>query len=217
VVAKGTEAGIADVNLQGSRRFLVPRTILEDNKIEKLPYDPKFNRLAFLEIDIGGDERRLINRTALAGNKHPLQKFRKDFDKSKFTVLRTPRIRAATDRQGRIWPYFSKSDTSKYVSAKDIIAAFDEKGKFTGSVELKKIQGKLALLGTSATGLLDIKTVPTERFIPGVEVHAQLIESVLTNQFLNRPEFVDAAEMGIALIAGLIMIILVPWVGARWA
>ena len=59
--------------------------------------------------------------------------------------------------------------------------------------------------------------MPTERFIPGVEVHAQLIESILTNQFLKRPNFVDAMEMSIAFLAGLIMIIIVPWLGARWA
>jgi class 3 adenylate cyclase/CHASE2 domain-containing sensor protein len=216
MIAKGTEAGIADVNLQGRRRFLVPRAILQDKSIEKIPYDPMFNRLAYLEIAVD-EGKQLIKRAAIQGNKYPLQKFTKGFDKTKFTVLNTPLIRVATDRQGRIWPYFSKRDRSKYVSAKDVLSAFDEKGKFSGTVDLKRIQGKLALLGTSATGLLDIKTVPTERFIPGVEVHAQLIESVLTNQFLNRPEFVDAAEMAIALLTGLIMIVLVPWVGARWA
>ena len=217
MVAEGTEAGIADINLQGRRPlYLVPRAVLQDRSIEKIPYDPMFNRLAYLEIAVG-EGKQLIKRAAMQGNKYPLQKFTKGFDKTKFTVLNTPLIRVATDRQGRIWPYFSKRDTSKYVSAKDVLSAFDEKGKFSGTVDLKKIQGKLALLGTSATGLLDIKTVPTERFIPGVEVHAQLIESVLTNQFLNRPEFVDAAEMAIALLTGLIMIVLVPWVGARWA
>ena len=73
-----------------------------------------------------------------------------------------------------MWPYFSKSDKNKYVSAKDVLA---------GTVDPKKIRGKLAIIGTSAVGLLDIKTVPTERFIPGVEIHAQLIESVLTQSF----------------------------------
>ena len=220
MVAEGTEAGIADINLQGRRPlYLVPRAVLQDKSFEKIPYDPMFNRFAYLEIDLGGKEKGLIKKSTLAAihKKYPLQKYNKKFDEKKFTVLSLPSIRVSTDRQGRIWPYFSKRDTSKYVSAKDVLSAFDEKGKFSGTVDLKKIQGKLALLGTSATGLLDIKTVPTERFIPGVEVHAQLIESVLTNQFLNRPEFVDAAEMAIALLTGLIMIVLVPWVGARWA
>jgi adenylate cyclase len=116
-------------------------------------------------------------------------------------------IKVPTDRIGRMWPYFSKSDKKKYVSAKDVIA---------GTVDPKLIRGKLALIGTSAVGLLDIKTVPTEQFIPGVEVHAQLIESVLTKSFLSRPAYVDVLEMGIALIGGILIIILTPWIGAKW-
>jgi adenylate cyclase len=122
-------------------------------------------------------------------------------------VAISKQIKIPTDRIGRMYPYFSKTDQKKYVSAKDVLA---------GTVDPKAIRGKLAILGTSAVGLLDIKTIPTERFIPGVEVHAQLIESVLTKSFLSRPGFVDAVEMSIALIGGLLIIIFVPWIGAKW-
>jgi len=64
--------------------------------------------------------------------------------------------------------------------------------------------------------LLDIKTIPTERFVPGVEVHAQLIESVLTNSYLTQPNIANSLEMALALVAGLIIIVLVPWIGAKW-
>jgi len=122
-------------------------------------------------------------------------------------VAISKQIKVPTDRIGRMWPYFSKTDKKKYVSAKDVLA---------GTVDPKAIRGKLAIVGTSAVGLFDIKTIPTERFIPGVEVHAQLIESVLTKSFLSRPGFVDAMEMAIALVGGLLIIILVPWIGAKW-
>ena len=50
-----TEAGIADINLQGRLPlYLVPRTVLQDKSFEKIPYDPMFNRFAYLEIDLGG-------------------------------------------------------------------------------------------------------------------------------------------------------------------
>ncbi len=124
-----------------------------------------------------------------------------------YRVLIAPGLEVPTDRIGRMWPYFSQADANKYVSAKDILS---------GAVDPDKIKGKLVLIGTSAEGLKDIKTVPTEPFIPGVEVHAQLIESILTGTFLTRPNFADSIEMGVALIGGLIIIILVPWVGARW-
>ena len=85
-----------------------------------------------------------------------------------------------------------------------------------GSADPAKIRGKLTILGTSAVGLRDIRSIPTERDIPGVEVHAQLIEAIVGGQYLVRPNYADAAELSILLVGGIIMIILVPWVGAKW-
>jgi len=209
VVALGGPAGIVDVTIGPVRRFLVPRAILDDARVPKQPYDPAYNRLVFAEVDGGDGQKHLIHRGVLAqvGKKYRLQRFKAGYDQTKFAFLSTAAIKARTDRNGRMWPYFSKTDTAKYVSAKDVLA---------GTVDRKKMQGKMAIVGTSAVGLLDIKTVPTEKFIPGVEIHAQLIESVLTQQFLKRPAFADAAEMALALVAGLIIIVLVPWLGAKW-
>ena len=112
-----------------------------------------------------------------------------------------------TDRHGRIWPYYSKSDRSKYVPAADVLA---------GTVDPAMIKGKLTILGTSAVGLRDIRTIPTEADIPGVEVHAQLIEAIVSDNYLSRPFYADAVELTFILFGGLVMIVLVPWIGARW-
>jgi len=112
-----------------------------------------------------------------------------------------------TDKEGRVWPYFSRSDRDKYVSARDII---------NGTVDPAMIKNKMLLLGTSAVGLRDIRSIPTERDIPGVEVHAQLLEAVLQKKYLERPNYAAGAELAFILFGGLIMIVLVPWVGAKW-
>ena len=118
-----------------------------------------------------------------------------------------PNAKVNTDKRGMIWPYFSVSDKKKYVPAKDVL---------NGTVDKTKIAGKIAIVGTSAVGLLDIKTIPTDSSVPGVEVHAQLIESVLTNSYLTLPNFANTAEVTLTLVAGLIIIVLVPWIGAKW-
>ena len=112
-----------------------------------------------------------------------------------------------TDGRGRVWPYFSKGDKSKYVSAKDVL---------NGTADPSLIKGKLTIIGTSAVGLSDIRAVPTEPVMPGVEVHAQLIEAALHKAWLSRPNYFNAAEMALILFSGLAMIILVPWTGAKW-
>ena len=208
VLAQSNASGISELLLSRPRRLLVSRSILEDTKIGLQPYDQYYNRLVFAEVIDKGEVKFILPRTALAGNKkYRLARAKGEVDYSKFAMLRLPALRPLTDRSGRMWPYFSVSDKAKYVSAKDVLS---------GVVDRSKMQDKLAIVGTSAVGLLDIKTVPTERFIPGVEVHAQLIESVMTNQFLKRPNSADVIEMFIALVAGIIIIVLVPWIGAKW-
>ncbi|MCW8971570.1 MAG: CHASE2 domain-containing protein, partial [Rhodospirillales bacterium] len=95
-----------------------------------------------------------------------------------------------TDERGRAWPYFSGHDKEKYVSAKDVLS---------GKAPVDKIRNKLIVVGTSAVGLLDIRATPTERVMPGVEVHAQLIEAILTNEYLSRPAYIIGAEIVLML------------------
>ena len=116
-------------------------------------------------------------------------------------------LQIPTDSHGRVWPYFSKSDKSKYVSAKDVL---------NGTADPALIKGKLTIVGTSAVGLLDIRAVPTEPVIPGVEVHVQLIEAAMHKKWLSRPNYFIGAELALILFGGLAMTILVPWAGAKW-
>src|SRR5262249_39586738 len=97
-----------------------------------------------------------------------------------------PGLELPTDPKGRIWIYFGPHDQTRYVSAKDVIE---------GTVAPEKIAGKLVLLGTSAIGLLDVKTTPIDPAMPGVEVHAQLIEAALTNSLLAAPGYAIVVEM----------------------
>jgi adenylate cyclase len=115
-------------------------------------------------------------------------------------------IKIKTDRNGLIWPYFSKSDMTKYVSARDVLS---------GTADPALIKGKLTIVGTSAAGLLEIRATPVDPVIPGVEIHAQLIEAILHQTYLSRPSNVEGAELALIVIVGLLMIWLIPRVTAR--
>jgi len=112
-----------------------------------------------------------------------------------------------TDQFGRIWPYFSLTDKAKYLPALEIL---------NGTADPKLVKGKLLIVGTSAVGLKDIRAVPTDPVLPGVEVHAQILEAAFHKQYLKRPGYYVAAELAFILFAGLIIIIMVPWLGAKW-
>lgn len=119
----------------------------------------------------------------------------------------TKNFTVKTNNIGRIWPHFSKRDWDKYVPAHELL---------DGTADPKMIAGRMLILGTSAVGLRDIRSIPTERDIPGVEVHAQVIEVIANQDYLTRPNYANAAEMAFILFGGLAMIILVPWLGAKW-
>ena len=94
-------------------------------------------------------------------------------------ILQVPgqNFKIPTDAQGRIYVHFSPPDTFNtkentgrlYISASDIIK---------GRVPREKLAGRLFIVGTSATGLIDIKATPISAGMPGVEVHANILETI---------------------------------------
>ena len=107
-------------------------------------------------------------------------------DESGIRSVAVPGLELPTDQNGRIWIYFGPHDKARYVSAKDVIE---------GNVAPEKFAGKLVLVGTSAIGLLDVKTTPVHAAMPGVEVHAQLLEAALTDSLLAAPSYAIVVEM----------------------
>ncbi len=110
-----------------------------------------------------------------------------------------------TDGHGRIWVNYARHDPDRYISAKDVLS---------GAVARERLAGKLVLIGSSATGLYDVKATPLDPAMPGVEVQAQLLETILTQSYLKRPNYAAGAEVLATVAVGLVVIILVPLLGA---
>jgi len=122
-------------------------------------------------------------------------------------VLQGPNYVIPTDAEGRLEPHYAKYTPARYISAKDVL---------NGTFDKTKLQGKLVLIGTSAAGLRDIRASPVDENMPGVEVHAQLLESILSNSLLSQPAWGDGAERVLTAVVGILMIIALASVGARW-
>ncbi|MHC2254501.1 adenylate cyclase [Bradyrhizobium embrapense] len=109
-----------------------------------------------------------------------------------------------TDLYGQLWIHYARRDPSIYVSAVDVL---------DGRVPPERIAGKLILIGTSSIGLNDIKTTPVTPAMPGVEVHAQVLESALTGDVVSQPSYGIAIEFLAAMIMGLLVIAFAPKFG----
>ena len=77
-------------------------------------------------------------------------------DQAGVQAVAVPGLEIPTDRNGQFWVHFNRHDPTRYVSAKDVLQ---------GNVPPDRLAGKLVLIGTSAIGLLDIKTTPTDAAI----------------------------------------------------
>ncbi len=126
-------------------------------------------------------------------------------DQAGVQSVAVPGLQVPTDQNGRFWIHFDRHDPARYVSAKDVLQ---------GRVPRERVEGKLVLIGTSATGLLDVKTTPVSAAIPGVEVHAQILESALTKSLLTYPNYASGVELLVAVLVGLAIIIVAPMLRA---
>jgi serine phosphatase RsbU (regulator of sigma subunit)/CHASE2 domain-containing sensor protein len=102
---------------------------------------------------------------------------------------------------GTFYVYFGPHDPQRFVSAADV---------FSGKVAPDVLSKKLVLIGVSGLGLLDYQATPLGERIPGVEVHAQILEQIFDGEYLRRPGGAAWIEALVLLIAGFAFIVLVP-------
>ncbi len=114
-----------------------------------------------------------------------------------------------TDRDGRVFiPFRGREKSFPYVSATDVLR---------GLVDKKQLQGKIVLVGTTASGLKDLRATPVQADYPGVEAHANVISAILDTKeeqsrrrFYQQPSWAPGADAVILLILGLVLVFLLP-------
>jgi adenylate cyclase len=125
-------------------------------------------------------------------------------DQAGIKSVALPGFEVPTDRNGQLWVHFAPHDQARYVSAVDVLE---------GRVPADRFSRRLVIIGTSAAGLLDLKTTPNDPTMPGVEIHAQVLESILSNSMLSQPNYAVAVELVTAFLLGVAIIWLAPILG----
>jgi len=105
-------------------------------------------------------------------------------------------------------PYIGKQKTFDYISAADIL---------NKSIPRNLLKDKIAIFGTSAAGLLDLRTTPLESAYPGVEVHANIIQGILDQSIKHKPEYIIGFELLLLLLFGIILTIILPILSPAWS
>ncbi len=81
--------------------------------------------------------------------------------------------------------------------------------------QLQALDGALVLVGTSALGLSDLRTVPLQTGYPGVEVHANVLDTILQaglgeNTFYHQPDWEPGATLLMLVLSGVLLALLLP-------
>jgi serine phosphatase RsbU (regulator of sigma subunit)/CHASE2 domain-containing sensor protein len=119
--------------------------------------------------------------------------------------MRMGEVSTLLQDDGTEWLRYGSYDTSDLVSAYEILS---------GKVDPDRIRGKIVLVGVTGLGVLDFKTTPLGEFIPGVAIHAQVVENLINGVSLVRPRLAILFE-GLAFIAcGLALIWFIPKLSA---
>jgi adenylate cyclase len=97
--------------------------------------------------------------------------------------------------------YRGERNTFRYISASDVLHE---------RTPLTDMQNKIVLVGTSAPGLMDMRSTPVGEVFPGVEVHANMISGILNQEVKQNPPYVLGANVLMLLVIGVGLAIFLP-------
>jgi adenylate cyclase len=98
-------------------------------------------------------------------------------------------------------PYRGRQGSFRYISITDVLH---------DRVELAKLKDKIVLVGTTAPGLLDMRSTPVAEVYPGVEIHANMIAGMLDQNLKQQPAYMLGAEVLWILVVGITLSVLLP-------
>lgn len=113
-----------------------------------------------------------------------------------------------TSNDTRVWLHARPQATQRYVSAIDVL---------TGRVEPRRIKDHIVLVGATSVGLGDTVRTPLGEAVPGVEGHLQLIEQLITGEYLLRPSWENTLVNGVFLVFSLVLALMLATLRPAWS
>ncbi|MBF0425054.1 MAG: adenylate/guanylate cyclase domain-containing protein [Magnetococcales bacterium] len=111
-------------------------------------------------------------------------------------------LRIPVDRNYAVLvPFRGQQGSFPYVSATDVLQRRAKPEALTGTV---------VLVGTTAPGLMDMRSTPVQNIYPGVEVHANIISGIMDGRILTKPDYLPGVELLLLLATGLLLALALP-------
>jgi adenylate cyclase len=109
-----------------------------------------------------------------------------------------------TNANGNLWLHSTFTENLNVIPAFKVLKNIYDKDYFAG---------KIVLIGTSASGLLDIRNTSLEKDIPGVTIIAQGIQQIINGEFLVRPDWMEGSEFIFGLFFSILICLIIQYFG----
>ncbi|TMG94232.1 MAG: adenylate/guanylate cyclase domain-containing protein, partial [Betaproteobacteria bacterium] len=168
--------------------------------------------LAIVRLYLGMQDAVRNNKTALTLPKVLTGSAPEPFIKGSYTGLEwleVGKLRIPVDDEvAALVPYRGPRGSFPYFSLADVW--FDK-------VPVERLKGRIALIGTSAPSLVDLRSAPVDSVYPGVEIHANLVAGMLDGKLKHKPAYMLGAEVLLLALGGVVLTLLIPMLAPLWA
>lgn len=123
------------------------------------------------------------------------------------TAFKVGQFEVPVDDNGLFRIYYAHNDPALYISASDLLQA-------DSATLAPLLAGHIVFIGATAAGLRDIRISALGESVPGVFMHVQIADQILSGQYLSRPDWAQGGEIVAMVVLSLMLVTIVPFTGA---
>jgi signal transduction histidine kinase/CheY-like chemotaxis protein len=117
-------------------------------------------------------------------------------DSSGIESLQIGKYVVPVDANGQLMvKFYRRWNAAGYISASDLL---------NDRIPEERLNGRIVFVGILAAGLKDSVTTPMEPLVPGVAVHANIVDNILQSSYLIRPGWMPGLELLLIVGSGLL-------------
>ncbi len=122
--------------------------------------------------------------------------------------VRIGALTVPTTAQGEMWLDFGQQRPDLLVPAAQVLS---------GQLAKDELKGKMVVIGSTAAGLMDLRSSPLGHLMPGVQAHAMALSQMVSGQHLLRPAWARGAEGLVLLLGMLVTAVVALRAPVRWS
>jgi len=124
------------------------------------------------------------------------------YDENGVVGIKLGNLEIPTDRYGRVFVNYRGEKSYRYISAVDV---------YENRVDKNELEGKILFFGTSASGLLDLRSTPFSSVFPGVEIHANVLDNIINGEFISSPSYLLGQNIIVIFVAVFILTLILSF------